>query len=45
MGKNDIWIAATASALKIPLITADRDFKHLDGDFLELIWIDIEKYR
>lgn len=45
MGKNDIWIAATASALKVPLITTDKDFLHLDGVFIELIWIDIEQYR
>lgn len=45
MGKNDIWIASTASALKVPLITTDKDFKHLDGKFIELILIDIAKYR
>lgn len=45
MGKNDIWIAATASALQVPLITTDKDFKHLDGEFIELILVDITKYR
>ena len=45
MGKNDLWIAATASALNVPLITTDKDFEHLDGEFLQLILIDLEKYR
>ncbi len=29
MGKNDLWIAATAYALDIPLMTTDGDFDHL----------------
>jgi tRNA(fMet)-specific endonuclease VapC len=37
MGKNDLWIAATASVLGIPLMTTDNDFTHLDGVFLNLI--------
>ena len=37
MGKNDIWIAATASVIEARLITADKDFDHLDKHFLELI--------
>jgi tRNA(fMet)-specific endonuclease VapC len=37
MGKNDLWIAATASVLNIPLITTDNDFIHLDKTFLTLI--------
>lgn len=40
MGKNDIWIAATASVLDIPLVTTDKDFDHLNGVFLTVIWID-----
>jgi len=31
LGKNDLWIAATASVLEIPLLTTDRDFVHLDN--------------
>ena len=37
MGKNDLWIAATASVLNIPLMTTDNDFAHLDKVFLKLI--------
>jgi tRNA(fMet)-specific endonuclease VapC len=37
MGKNDLWIAATASVLNIPLMTTDNDFNHLDKVFLTLI--------
>src|SRR5690606_31882598 len=31
MGKNDLWIAATAYSLDIPLMTTDGDFDHLNG--------------
>lgn len=37
MGKNDLWIAATAYALECPLLTADKDFDHLNGSFLTVI--------
>jgi predicted nucleic acid-binding protein len=40
MGKNDLWIAATASVLNAKLLTVDRDFAHLDGVFLKVIFID-----
>jgi tRNA(fMet)-specific endonuclease VapC len=43
MGKNDLWIAATASLLNIPLLTSDADFNHLDGTFLRLHAITFEK--
>lgn len=36
MGKNDLWIAATASLLNAALITTDLDFDHLKGVYLEL---------
>ncbi|MCR9134308.1 MAG: PIN domain-containing protein [bacterium] len=45
MGKNDIWIAATASVYKLKLYTTDKDFDHLAGEFIDLEFIDIEKYR
>jgi len=40
MGKNDIWIAATAQVTGIPLLTTDPDFDHLEGIHLTRIWID-----
>jgi tRNA(fMet)-specific endonuclease VapC len=40
MGKNDIWIAATASVLNATLLTTDRNFDHLNGVFLSVVHID-----
>ncbi|MBZ5555624.1 MAG: PIN domain-containing protein [Acidobacteriia bacterium] len=40
MGKNDLWIAATASVLNATLLSIDHDFDHLDGIFLKVIYID-----
>lgn len=40
MGKNDIWIAATAKVTGITLLTTDPDFDHLEGTHLARIWID-----
>ncbi|MVM37701.1 PIN domain-containing protein [Spirosoma sp. HMF3257] len=40
MGKNDLWIAATASVLDAQLFTTDKDFDHLHGQFVEVIWIN-----
>lgn len=40
MGKNDLWIAATASVLDAKLLTTDKDFDHLNKEFLEIIYID-----
>jgi predicted nucleic acid-binding protein len=45
MGKNDLWIAATASTFDMVLITTDKDFEHLDKTYLKLKYIDIEKYK
>lgn len=45
MGKNDLWIAATASALDLKLVTTDKDFDHLKDIFIELEYIDFEAYR
>jgi tRNA(fMet)-specific endonuclease VapC len=41
MGKNDLWIAATASVLGVPLLTTDKDFTHLDGQYLDLAFVDL----
>lgn len=40
MGKNDLWIAATASVLNASLLAIDHDFDHLSSVFLEVIYID-----
>ena len=36
MGKNDLWIAATASVYEIELLTTDNDFQHLQNEYLKL---------
>jgi tRNA(fMet)-specific endonuclease VapC len=36
MGKNDLWIASTASLLNLTLITTDGDFDHLESHFITL---------
>ncbi len=36
MGKNDLWIAATASVTNSKLLTTDKDFYHLHESFLDL---------
>lgn len=40
MGKNDVWIAATAHVTGARLLTTDGDFDHLDGVFLSRDWVD-----
>ncbi len=37
MGKNDLWIAATANLLNAPLMTTDGDYNHLDNVFVNLL--------
>lgn len=39
MGKNDLWIAATASIVAAKLITTDADFDHLNT-----VWLDMLRY-
>ena len=36
MGKNDLWIASTASLLGLELVTTDSDFAHLHNVFLDI---------
>lgn len=36
MGKNDLWIAATAHVLNAVLLTTDNDFDHLHQIFFEV---------
>lgn len=40
MGKNDLWIAATASVLDATLITTDKDFNHLNSEFLRVSYVE-----
>jgi tRNA(fMet)-specific endonuclease VapC len=40
MGKNDLWIAATARATGLRLLTLDCDFDHLDGELIRRDYID-----
>lgn len=35
----DLWIAATAVATGAKLITTDKDFDHLDGIWLDRIFV------
>lgn len=44
MGKNDLWIAAIASAYDMTLITTDKDFNHLNGEFFEVKYVDLSKF-
>lgn len=41
MGKNDLWIAATASHYNLTLLTTDQDFNHLDEVFIDLAYVPI----
>jgi tRNA(fMet)-specific endonuclease VapC len=40
MGKNDLWLAATAPVGDFTFVTTDQDFDHLDGIFLRLLKVD-----
>lgn len=41
MGKNDLWIAATASVLNAKLITTDKDFSHLKDEYFDIEFVEI----
>lgn len=45
MGKNDLWIAASASLAGATLITTDKDFDHLHGQYVEIVWLDPDQYK
>ncbi len=45
MGKNDLWIAATATVLGANLLTTDNDFLHLHGTFLQVETIKLPFVR
>ena len=40
MGKNDVWIAATARVTNTTLLTTDKDFDLLHGTWLDREWVD-----
>ena len=40
LGKNDIWIAATANVTGATLLTTDRDFEPLHGRYLQCAWVN-----
>lgn len=40
MGKNDLWIAATASVYQRSLLTTDLDFQHLHGNFIDINYVN-----
>jgi tRNA(fMet)-specific endonuclease VapC len=39
MGKNDLWIAATASVYECRLLTMDLDFHHLHEKFVNVDYV------
>ncbi len=41
MGKNDIWIAATAHVYELTLLTADQDFAHLADTYIDLQQVNL----
>ena len=45
MGKNDVWIAATAKATGATLLTIDKDFDHLVGTHIDCVRIDADSKR
>ena len=40
MGKNDVWIAATARVEGATVLTTDRDFDHLHPHLIQRIYVD-----
>lgn len=43
MGQNDLWIAATAHAGNLKLLSTDKDFTHLNNIWIDYIYIDPSK--
>lgn len=41
MGKNDLWIAATARVTGATILTTDQDFDHLNGTLLQRDYIQL----
>ena len=40
MSQNDLWVAATAYANGVVLVSTDGDFSHLKEHWLQLIYVD-----
>lgn len=40
MGKNDLWIAATAKRNDLTLLTTDKDYDHLHPTHIDLTWVN-----
>ncbi|MCU0471610.1 MAG: type II toxin-antitoxin system VapC family toxin [Arcicella sp.] len=45
MGKNDLWIASTATLLGLELVSTDADFAHLHNVFLDVRQINIDDLK
>jgi tRNA(fMet)-specific endonuclease VapC len=45
MGKNDLWIAATASVHQCTLLTMDLDFNHLHDKFVDIVYFESFMFR
>jgi len=45
MGKNDLYIAATSSVYELILITTDKDFNHLEPEYIKLENVNIDEHR
>ena len=45
MGKNDIWIAATAQVVQGTLITTDKDFDHLADVYFPIDLVNIGDFK
>lgn len=43
LSQNDIWIAATAHALNLRLLSTDKDFSPLNETWIDFIYIDPSK--
>lgn len=45
MGKNDLWIAATALSIQATLITTDKDFDHLHPSFIQVDYVNVQAFQ
>ena len=45
MGKNDLWIAATALSIQATLISTDKDFNHLHPSFIQVHYVNVKDFQ